>query len=71
MPFEVGDRVIVDLQGLVILQAPDHGGKTEAIGTVVDRPGGMLYNVHLDEPLAPGVDRLTFVGGGHLKPLEP
>ncbi len=69
MPYEVGDRVIVNLQRLVILQFPDHGEKTEAIGTVVNRPGGALYNVHLDEPLAPGVDMLTFVGGGRLKPV--
>ena len=69
MSYEIGDRVIVDLRGRIVLGLPDHGGKTEAIGTVVDRPGGVLYNVRLDEPLAPGVDTLTFIGEARLKPL--
>lgn len=70
MPYDIGDRVTVDLRGLVLLGAPELGGRTEAIGTVVARPGGLLYNVHLDEPLAPGYDTLTFVGGVRLKPVQ-
>lgn len=70
MPYEIGDRVAVDLKGMVLLGAPDLRGRTQAIGTVVAKPGGLLYNVRLDEPLAPGFDTLTFVGGVRLKPIE-
>ena len=70
MPYDVGDRVVVDLQGLIILGVSDLGGRTEAIGTVVEKPGGVLYNVHLDEPLSPDRDTITFIGGNRLRPLE-
>jgi hypothetical protein len=70
MPYDIGTRVIVDLRGLVLLGSPDLRGRTEAIGTVVDRPGGVLYNVRLDEPLAPGLETLTFVSGRRLRPME-
>ena len=42
MPYEIGDRVIVDLQGVRILGVPDLGGQTDAVGTVVEKPGGLL-----------------------------
>lgn len=69
MPYEIGDRVIVDLRGLVILGVDDLEGKVEAAGTVVEKPRGVLYNVLLDEPLSADVDRITFVGGSRLKSL--
>ena len=69
MPYEIGDRVIVNLQGLVILGVDDLGSRTEAGGTVVEKPGGVLYHVLLDEPLSESVDRITFVGGSRLRSL--
>lgn len=69
MPYEIGDRVIVNLRGLVILGVDDLGSRTEAGGTVVEKPGGVLYHVLLDKPLSEGVDRITFVGGSRLRSL--
>ena len=71
MPFNVGDRVVVDLRQLVVLGVGDMGDKTEATGTVVDRPGGVLYNVRLDEPLAPGNETINFIGGSRLRAEGP
>jgi hypothetical protein len=70
MPYDIGDRVIVDLRGVKILGVSDLGGKTDAVGTVVEKPGGLLYNVRLDAPLAPDHDMVTFIGGRHLRPVE-
>jgi hypothetical protein len=67
VPYEIGDRVIVNLRGLVILGVDDLGSRTEAGGTVVEKPGGVLYNVLLDEPLSEGVDKIPFVGGSRLR----
>jgi hypothetical protein len=67
VPYEIGDRVIVNLRGLVILGVDDLGSKTEAGGTVVEKPGGVLYHVLLDEPLSGGVDKIPFVGGSRLR----
>lgn len=69
MPYDIGDRVTVNLRGLVILGIDDLGSKTEAAGTVVEKPGGVLYHVLLDEPLSASVDKITFVGGSRLKSL--
>jgi hypothetical protein len=69
VPYEIGERVIVNLQGLVILGVDDLGSRTEAAGTVVDKPGGVLYHVSLDQPLSEGVDRISFVGGSRLRSL--
>ena len=70
MPYDIGDRVIVDLRGVKILGVSDLGGKTDAVGTVVEKPGGLLYNVRLDAPLAQDHDMVTFIGGRHLRPVE-
>ena len=71
MAYEVGDRVIVDLQVILVLGVSDFEGKTEAAGTIIDRPGGVLYNVRLDDPLPPDVDHINLIGGGAgLKPLQ-
>ena len=48
MPYDIGDRVVVDLRGLIVLGVSDLGGRPEAIGTVVEKPGGVLYNMQLD-----------------------
>ena len=69
MAYEIGDRVVVNLKGMVILGVTDLAGQTEALGTVVDKPGGVLYNVRLDDPLPPAVESLNFVGGGRLRPI--
>jgi hypothetical protein len=69
MPYEIGDRVIVNLVGLVSLGVDDVGSRTEAAGTVVEKPGGVLYNVLLDEPLSESVDRIIFIGGSRLRSL--
>jgi len=70
MPYDIGDRVVVDLRGLIVLGVSDLGGRTEAIGTVVEKPGGVLYNVRLDEPLPPDQGTITFIGVNRLSPLE-
>ncbi len=70
MPYDIGDRVVVDLRGLIVLGVSDLGGRTEAIGTVVEKPGEVLYNVHLDEPLPPDRDTITFIGVNRLSPLD-
>ena len=69
MAYEIGDRVIVNLRGLVVLGATDLSGRDESSGTVVDKPGGILYNIRLDEPLSPNVESIDFVGGSRLKPI--
>ncbi len=71
MAYEIGDRVIVNLQGLMVLGVTDLSGKTEASGTVVDKPGGILYNIRLDEPVPVDVATIDFVGGSRLKPMDP
>ena len=40
VPYEIGDRVIVALRDVKILGVPDLGGQTDAVGTVVEKPGG-------------------------------
>ena len=70
MAYEIGDRVVVNLEGMLILGASRQTGKTEAPGTVVDKPGGVLYNIRLDEPLPPNVEKIDFVGGSRLSPLK-
>ncbi len=42
MAYEIGDRVMVNLVGLMVLGATDLSGRTESSGTVVDKPGGIL-----------------------------
>ena len=69
MAYEIGDRVIVNLRGLMVLGATDLAGRTETSGTVIDKPGGILYNIRLDEPLPPNVETIDFVGGSRLKPM--
>lgn len=69
MAYEIGDRVIVNLVGLMVLGVTDLSGRTETPGTVVDKPGGILYNIRLDEPLPPNVQSIDFIGGSRLKPL--
>ena len=49
MPYEVGHRVIARLP--TEWRMKDLKGRTEALGTVVEKPGGAVYNVLLDEPL--------------------
>ena len=71
MPYEISERVVVDLQGMLVLGAGDLEGRTEATGTVIDKPGGVLYNIRLDHPLPPDVKTIDFVGGSRLKPLGP
>jgi hypothetical protein len=45
MFYDIGARLIVDLQGPLILGAPkpDLGLNAEAVGTLTARPGGLLY----------------------------
>ena len=69
MAYEIGDRVIVNLRGLLVLGATDLSGRNETSGTVVDKPGGILYNIRLDEPLPPNVATIDFIGGSRLKPI--
>ena len=58
MPFDIGNRVIVNLEGLETQQLPDRGDQIEATGTVVGKPGGLVYDVHLDEPIGASQDLL-------------
>ncbi len=71
MAYEIGDRVTVNLKGLMVLGASDFSDRDETSGTVVDKPGGILYNIRLDEPLPPNVATIDFIGGSRLKPLSP
>ena len=66
MPYDIGDGFVADLRGLIVLGVSDLGGRTEAIGTVVEKPGAELFNVHLDEPLPPYRDMITFIGVNRL-----
>ncbi len=51
MPFNVGDRVYIDLEGLESRDDLDLQGKLEATGTVVEIQMGVVYDVELDEPI--------------------
>ena len=56
MPYETGDRVIVDLRGVIVLGVPDLGGQTDAVGTVVEKPGALYANFPKDHPFHQGTD---------------
>jgi hypothetical protein len=40
---------------------PDLRGRSEAVGTVVETPGGLVYNVLLDDPPDPRFNSLTYL----------
>ena len=68
MPYEVGDRVIARLP--TDWRMKDLKGRTEALGTVVEKPGGVVYNVLLDEPLEGEGNTLTYLSEYDLKPAN-
>ncbi|MDA1349156.1 MAG: hypothetical protein O3A47_09905 [Chloroflexi bacterium] len=57
MPYEIGDRVVVKLP--TDWKVRDLKGKVEGLGTMVEKPGGVVYNVQLDEPTE-GTDGQTY-----------
>ena len=70
MAFEIGDRVIVELEGLENFQIPELNGEREAVGTVVGKPGRVLYNVDLDEPIGE-FKTLSHLDEGRLRRPKP
>ena len=46
---------------MLVLGVSDFEGETEAASTEIDRPGGVLYNVKLDDPLPPDVDLINLI----------
>ena len=48
MPFNIGDRVLARIPETGLIPDPD---RLQARGTVVEKPGGLVYNVRLDEPM--------------------
>ena len=48
MPFNIGDRVLARIPSTGLIPDPD---RLLAPGTVVEKPGGLVYNVRLDEPV--------------------
>lgn len=69
MPFNFGDHVIVNLEGLENYQLQDFGGQTEMMGTVTDKPGD-LYDVTLDYPPSSELSTLANLNEDDLR-LEP
>ena len=67
MPYEVGDRVIARLTA--DWRMKDLKGRTEALGTVVEKPGGVMYDVLLDEPVE-GEGTLTYLSEYDLRPAN-
>ena len=57
--YNVGDRVKVRLP--VTFQVPDLQGQTEALGVIVETPGGVVYNVMVDNPPDPRYKLLTYL----------
>ena len=56
----VGDRVRVKL--IADHKVADLKGRSEASGTIVETPGGVVYNVLLDDPPDPRFNTLTYLG---------
>ena len=69
MPFNIGDRVLARIPSTGLIPDPD---RLLAAGTVVEKPGGLVYNVRLDEPIvAPDgtpYDVITDLGEDFLRP---
>ena len=69
MAYEIGDRVII-IKLLQNHQVRDLKGRTEATGTVVAKPGGVVYDVLFDDPPDPNYNTLTYLGEEDLRPEE-
>jgi len=59
LTYQVGDRVKVKLYA--DHKVPDLKGRSEAAGTIVETPGGLVYNVLLDEPPDARFNTLTYL----------
>ena len=59
LTYQIGDRVKVKLHA--DHKVPDLKGRSEAVGTIVETPGGLVYNVLLDEPPDPRFNTLTYL----------
>ena len=69
MPFNVGDRVLVDLRGKEAHINVEFLTQTEWPGKVVAKPGGVVYNVKLDGSFT-AIDTLTYLRESDLRPLK-
>lgn len=59
LTYQVGDRVKIKLH--TDHKVRDLMGRSEAVGTIVETPGGLVYNVLLDEPLDARFNTLTYL----------
>ena len=57
--YQVGDRVKVKLT--TDTKVYDLKGRLDAVGTIVDVPGKIVYNVRLDDPSDPDYNTLTYL----------
>lgn len=57
--YRVGDRVKIRLT--TDAKVLDLEGREEAVGTITDMPGGLVYNVRVDDPPNPSYNTLTYL----------
>ena len=62
--YQVGDRVRIRLTETS--QVPDLGGQSEAIGEIVETPGGVVYNVLIENPPDPRYNLITYLSDEHI-----
>lgn len=62
--YSIGDRVEIEL--VETSQVRDLGGQETGTGRIVEMPGGVVYNVLLDEPPSPDFNMLTYLSEGHI-----
>lgn len=70
MEYEIGDRVSVILDGPQPQWVRERKDEIERSGTVVAMPGGVVYNVELDDPPDPNIPILTAVHPDRLSRAE-
>jgi hypothetical protein len=72
MPFNVGDRVLVHIPSTMVIPDPEFD---MVAGTVEGVPGGILYDIKLDEamigPDGLPYDVITDLGEDFLRPEPP
>lgn len=59
LAYLIGDRVKVKLH--FNHQVRDLKGRSEAVGEIIETPGGLVYNVLLDDPPDPKFNTLTYL----------
>lgn len=64
LQYKIGDRVRVKLHANH--KVPDLRGRSEAVGTIIETPGDIVYNVLLDDPPNPQFNTLTYLAEGDI-----